>query len=405
MSEFQPDEHHPEKIEHVYEFYISARQKAERLDAFITHSIEHATRSRVQKAIERGAVLVNGASSKANYRIKPGDNIRVTVVKNPPLQLIPQDIAVPVIYEDDHLIVFNKPAGMPVHPGFGNRTGTLVNAMLWHAGLREPIDVLKKRESWEEEENDANEENNRITEQPSDESAAGNGTESGSDVDDEEVVGLDELSASSEADFFTSSAIRPGIVHRLDKDTSGLIVIGKTYQATLRMSQQFAARTVQREYVALVWGVIKDDFRVIEGDIGRSTRDRRLMSVVQRGGKYAATEVTVLARYDCATLIRCKLRTGRTHQIRVHLSHIKHPLVGDTDYGGGEASLTAIHHMFRKEAAAALQAIHRQALHARTLGFIHPFTREELMFSSEIPDDLNAAVAAVSRGDISHSDI
>lgn len=401
MSEFQPDEHHPEKIEHVYEFDISARQKAERLDAFITHSIEHATRSRVQKAIERGAVLVNGASSKANYRIKPGDKIRVTVVKNPPLQLIPQDIAVPVIYEDEHLIIFNKPPGMPVHPGFGNRTGTLVNAMLWHAGLREPIDVLKKRESWEEEEkeNDANEENNRITEHTNEETEERDETESGSDGDDDEVVGLDELSASSEADFFTSSAIRPGIVHRLDKDTSGLIVIGKTYQATLRMSQQFAARTVQREYVALVWGVVKDDFRVIEGDIGRSTRDRRLMSVVQRGGKYAATEVTVLARYDCATLIRCKLRTGRTHQIRVHLSHIKHPLVGDTDYGGGEASLTAIHHMYRKEAAAALQAIHRQALHARTLGFIHPFTREELMFSSEIPDDLNAAVAAVSRGD------
>jgi 23S rRNA pseudouridine1911/1915/1917 synthase len=264
--------------------------------------------------------------------------------------------------------------------------------------------VLKKRESWEEEEEEENnriteQPNNRITEQPNEESSEASEAGAGSDEDDE-VVGLDELSAASEADFFTSSAIRPGIVHRLDKDTSGLIVIGKTYQATLRLSQQFAARTVQREYVALVWGVIKDDFRVIEGDIGRSTRDRKLMSVVQRGGKYAATEVTVIARYNSATLIRCKLRTGRTHQIRVHLSHIKHPLVGDADYGGGESFLTAIHHMYRKEAAAALQAIHRQALHARTLGFVHPFTRDELMFTSEIPEDLNAAIRAVEDRDL-----
>jgi 23S rRNA pseudouridine1911/1915/1917 synthase len=392
MSDRTPDANHPASIEHVYQFDITARQKPERLDAFITHSIEHASRSRVQKAIDRGAVTVNGTPSKANYRVKPGDKIVITVVKPPPLQLIPEDIPVPVVYEDEHLIVFDKPAGMPVHPGFGNRTGTLVNAMLWHAGLREPLDVLKRREHWTDAEEDGAEESAEDQEDPEVDVA---------DVDDDivEVADVGELSGADEQSFFTSSAIRPGIVHRLDKDTSGLIVIGKTYQATMLLSRQFAARTVKREYIALAWGVIKDDFRIIEGDIGRSTRDRKLMTVVQRGGKYAATEVTVIERYDCATLIRCKLRTGRTHQIRVHLSHIKHPIVGDEEYGGRELAINSIHHLFRKEAVNALHAIHRQALHARTLGFIHPFTQQEMMFSSELPADITAAISVLRPAD------
>ncbi len=361
------DRNYPDRIEHVYEFRVAPRQKAERLDSFITRSIEHATRTRVQKAIERGAVTVNGAPSKSNYMIRPSDVITVVVMKPPPMQLVPENIPLDVLYEDEHLIVVNKPAGMPVHPGIGNRYGTLVNAVLWHAGNREPIDVLGRRESLADMESDDREETS----------------------DDE----------SDEDELMQSSALRPGIVHRLDKDTSGVMVVGKDYQTTLGLSEQFAARTVSREYVALAWGVIRDDQRLVETQYGRNTRARKLHAVLAHGGKYAATEVNVVERYDCATLITCRLRTGRTHQIRVHLQFIKHPLVGDTDYGGREAALHGVFHLFRRQAQQALSHISRQALHARLLGFTHPKTGERLEFTCAVPSDLLSAVLAVRPAD------
>ncbi|MBK6761365.1 MAG: RluA family pseudouridine synthase [Ignavibacteria bacterium] len=364
------DPNYPTRIEHVYEFTISPRQKPERLDAFITKSILHATRTRVQKAIETDTVLVNDKPSRANYKVRPGDVIRVTVMKPPPLQLIPQDIPLDIAYEDDHLMVIHKPPGILAHPGLGNRSGTLVNAVLYHLGFREPIDVLKRREGWGDDESNVE----------------GPVTEDQDNVVDDEEFGL------LEDANFDSNGMRPGIVHRLDKDTSGIMVIGKTYEATLGLATQFANRTVSREYIALAWGVIKDDAKLIEGDIGRSPKDRKLRAMVQRGGKYAATEVTVLERYDCATLIACKLRTGRTHQIRVHLTSIRHPLVGDPDYGGRESHLTAIHHTFRKRAQLALTLIKRQALHARLLGFTHPITNERMTFESPIPADMQACI-------------
>ena len=373
MTDVSGDLNYPDRIEHIYTFDIPARQQPERIDAFITRSIEHATRTRVQRAIERGSVTVNGAPTKANYKIRPGDQIVVTVMKPPPLQLIPEEMPLDVLYEDDELIVVNKPAGLPVHPGFGNRVGTLINGIMWHCGQREPIDVLKRRESWDDDDDDQEE----------------------SDGQEE----LDEL-ASHEDDVLKSSAVRPGVVHRLDKDTSGVMVVGKTYKATLALSEQFAARTVSRQYVALAWGVIRDDERLIEGEMGRSTRDRKLMQVMERGGKYAATEVTVVERYDCATLVTCRLRTGRTHQIRVHLSSIRHPIVGDDAYGGREAAFNGVHHLYRLQARAALNAIHRQALHARSLAFDHPTTRQRMEFTTAVPDDMLAAVKAVRPEDV-----
>lgn len=359
------DKNYPEPVEQVYEFIIPAKKKADRLDTFVTNSIDHATRTRVQKAIDSGAITVNGNTTKANYKIRPGDTVRVVVMKPPPLMLVPEDIPLEVLFEDEHLIVVNKPAGMPSHPGIGNRYGTLVNAILWHNGQREPISVLGRRESMEDDEVLGDEDEN-----------------------EEEVVedSIDELDGNSTS-AFSSPALRPGIVHRLDKDTAGVMVVGKTYAATLHLSQQFAARTVAREYVALAWGVIHDDTLLIETQFGRSTRDRKLHAVMTHGGKYAATEVTIVERYSCATLITCKLRTGRTHQIRVHLAHKKHPLVGDKDYGGREAALTSIHHLFRRQAQLSLPLINRQALHARSLAFIHPITKQEMAFTSAVPSD------------------
>lgn len=336
-----------EYLEHEFEFIIAARQSPERLDAFVTRSIEHATRTRVQAAIEAGRVTVNGNNSKSNYKIRPGDVVRVLVTKPPPIQLIPQDIPLNVLYEDDDVIVIDKVPGMAVHPGFGNRDGTIVNAVLWHMGKREPVEVLGNRDVWT----------------------------------DDDVI-----------DTMNSSEIRPGIVHRLDKDTSGVMVVGKTYAATLALTTQFAKRTVQREYVALAWGVIKDDKRLIEGGIGRSTRDRKLMAVVQRGGKFAATEVTVVERYDCTSLVTCRLRTGRTHQIRVHLAHIHHPVFADPDYGGRDAALNGVHHLFKRRAQQALTVVHRQALHARLLGFEHPRTKKLMQFSTAVPNEMMSAI-------------
>lgn len=351
------DPNYPERIEHTYEFVIPSRQKPERLDAFITKSILHATRTRVQKGIDAGIVTVNDLPTKANYKIRPGDVVRVTVMKPPPLELIPQDISLDVLYEDDVLMVIDKAPGILVHPGLGNRSGTLVNAVLWHLGYREALAVLKRRESWGDDEQSS----------------------------DEEEAEQFTIGGAAEVDM---NGLRPGIVHRLDRDTSGVMVIGKTYDVTMALATQFAERTVSREYIALAWGVVKDDWRLIEGDIGRSPRDRKLRAIVERGGKYAATEVTVLERHSCATLITCKLRTGRTHQIRVHLAAQRHPLVGDPDYGGRDAALQAIHHSFKRLGQSMLKSIHRQALHARSLAFTHPVTGERMQFSSPIPADM-----------------
>ncbi len=352
-------EHHPSgpgKIEHTHEFVITPGQSPERLDAFLTHSVMYATRTRVQKAIDDGTVTVNGTTSRSNYRIRPGDTIRLVVMKQPPIQLIPQDIPLNVVFEDKHLLVVNKPAGLTVHPGLGNRTGTLVNAVLWHMGVRDAIDLVN-----------ADEEREEID------------VEEGFPIDHSLVLGTD--------------AVRPGIVHRLDKDTSGLMVVGKNYEASLHLSNQFFERTVSRLYEALVWGVVKENTMLIEGDVGRSPRDRKLRAVLPRGGKYAATEVTVLERYACASLVQCKLRTGRTHQIRVHLSTMKHPVVGDPDYGGRETGVAAIHHLYRKTAKDLLELLPRQALHARTLGFTHPVSGKRLEFDSELPEDMSAGRA------------
>ncbi len=371
MNEQTPntaDPNYPERIEHTYEFVIPSRQKLERLDAFITKSILHATRTRVQKGIDAGIVTVNDLPTRANYKIRPGDVIRVTVMKPPPLELIPQDIPLEILYEDDVLMVINKAPGILVHPGLGNRSGTLVNAVLWHLGYREALAVLKRRESWGDDEADVDR-----TERDEDQSS-----------DEDEAV---QFTIGGEADVDTNG-LRPGIVHRLDRDTSGVMVIGKTYDVTMELATQFAERTVSREYIALAWGVVKDDWRLIEGDIGRSPRDRKLRAIVERGGKYAATEVTVLERHSCATLITCKLRTGRTHQIRVHLAAQRHSLVGDPDYGGRDAALQAIHHSFKRLGQQMLKSIHRQALHARSLAFTHPVTGERMQFSSPMPDDM-----------------
>lgn len=363
------DERSYERIPQTTTIVVTAGQAVERIDRFITQVTMRATRNKVQEAIAAGAVTVNGRPTKANYKVRPGDTIEITVMKPPPIELIPQNIPLDVVYEDDDLLVVNKPAGMVTHPGYGNRDGTLVNAVLYHVGGKLPpaLDASYAGEEDLEEEDPEN-----IELEPEDQEEP----EEGDDADnaDEELEG--------------GAEVRPGIVHRLDKDTSGLMVVAKNAEAQSFLARQFAERTAKREYWAVAWGTFDQDEGEIEGNLGRDPRDRKKFVVVTRGGKYALTRYHVVERYAFATLIALRLATGRTHQIRVHATHTGHPLFGDPTYGGRGVVYPGPGGKHRGRVANLLKLINRQALHARTLGFTHPTTRQWMEFASELPEDM-----------------
>ena len=375
MNDFDPN--YPPFEERVFRFVIPPKQTPARLDVYLTGALANATRSKVQEAIESGAALVNGAIVKGSRKIQPGDVIECRLMKPPPLQLIPEDIPLDIVYEDEWLLIVNKPAGMVVHPGFGNRYGTLVNALLWHFGEREPVQI--------------------------------EGGESDDDEDDsEEIIPNDDgkengeksnAKAEGSADFFRSDdallrsdAVRPGIVHRLDKDTSGILAIAKNARVHAHLARQFAERTAKRRYYALVWGNLQEDAGTIEGNIGRSPSDRKKMALLTRGGKPAITDYITLERFGNASLLELKLRTGRTHQIRVHCAHIHHPLIGDKTYGGASVVVAGARGEWKRRGERLLSLIPRQALHAKTLGFTHPARGVFMEFDSELPPDFAAAL-------------
>jgi 23S rRNA pseudouridine1911/1915/1917 synthase len=308
---------------HVLELIVPPGKKKERLDVYITGHVENATRNKVQQAIRGGTVLVNGEPVRPSYTVMPDDVIRITLPRPPPSEALPENIPVEILYEDDDLIVVNKPAGMVTHPAYGNYTGTLVNALLYHCGT------------------------------------LGN----------------------------AGDPVRPGIVHRLDKETSGVMVVAKNEAAHAKLAVQFARRTIRREYNAVVWGRFRESSGLIEAGLGRSKSDRKKMAVVE-GGKSAATEYTVLTQFPYLALVRLRLRTGRTHQIRVHLAHINHPVFGDPTYNGRRIVWGSGGRGQKAQVQRFLALMPRQALHARTLGFIHPSTRKELYFESGLPPDM-----------------
>lgn len=314
-----------------YDIVVPPGKKKERLDVFLVNQVENATRTRVQRAIKEGLVLVDGQPARASHLVLPGEAIHITLPKPPPQEAGPENIPLNVVYEDDHLLIVNKPAGMVTHPAYGNYTGTLVNALLYHCRTLSTL----------------------------------------------------------------NDPTRPGIVHRLDKDTSGLMVVAKEDSVHARLAKQFASRTIEREYWAIAWGVFKRTKGLIEARLGRSTSDRKKMAVVE-DGRDAATAYEVLKQFPYLALVRLKLLTGRTHQIRVHLAHINQPVLGDPTYGGrrmvcGPRSLKQkadVQHM--------LQLLGRQALHAKTLGFIHPATNQKMFFDSELPEDMKAVLDFLS---------
>ncbi len=383
-----PSTHYPEPIEQVYEFRIPKGQSPERLDVFLTQSIHNATRNKVQTAIDSGRVLVNGKNKKASYKIAPNDYIICKVLKSPPIVLIAEDLPLNIIYEDEYLLVVNKPAGLCVHPGVGNRYGTLVNALLFHFGIRNPLTIELPSEEEIEDEDDI------ITIKNC--SAASNNTNikinsNSNSSYNKSSIGCVNIS-NCEAEIFNSEALRPHLVHRIDKDTTGLLVVAKNAEINMKLSVQFANKTTQREYNAIVWGKPKQDSGTIEGNIGRSLRDRKSFAVLDKGGKPAITDYEVIERFAFTSLVRYKLRTGRTHQIRVHSGFIGHKLFGDVRYGGNKVLFGAENPQWRRVAEQTINKIQRQMLHAKTLGFIHPITQQKLLFSSELPEDMHEVI-------------
>lgn len=343
--------HYPDYEEDIIFLNVPSGKVPERIDTYLSTLIKNASRTRVRKSLDEGMVKVNGnIIKKASYKITGNDIIECIMLRRPPVKLIPQDIPLDIIFEDNYLLVVNKPAGMVVHPGVGNRYGTLVNAVLFHLGLTDEIEI------------------------------------DFSDEDSEDDI------INDPGKIFASDEVRPGIVHRLDKDTTGLLVISKTTEVLSILQAQFANRTVSRTYNAIAWGTRLDDEGSIIGNIDRSPIDRKKFAVSSKTGKYAKTNFKVLKRYSIATLVELKLETGRTHQIRVHLTHEKHPIIGDEVYGGNINNYKGVNGELNNLAKYVISRSHRQLLHAKDLQFIHPITNQLMKFTSELPEDMQNVI-------------
>ncbi len=305
---------------------VDKGQSLLRIDKFLMHRVENASRNRIQNAIDLGNVLVNGKVIKASYKVKPADVISV-VLPHPPrdTEVYPENLPLNIVYEDDDVLIVNKEPGMVVHPGYNNYTGTLVNALVYHF---QQLPTLPGNDG------------------------------------------------------------RPGLVHRIDKDTSGLLVISKNERAMNYLARQFFDHTITRKYIALVWGDIEND-GTVTGFIGRSYGDRRVMDVYddEEKGKWSVTHYRVLERLGYVTLIECQLETGRTHQIRAHMKHIGHPLFSDATYGGDKILKGTVFNKYRQFVDNCFELMPRQALHAQTLGFKHPSKKEFIEFEAPLPQD------------------
>jgi 23S rRNA pseudouridine1911/1915/1917 synthase len=311
---------------------LDKRQEPLRIDKFLMNRVEGATRNKIQQALEEGHIVVNGHAVKPNYKVKPDDDIIVYETRRvESSELIPQDLPLNIIYEDDEVLVINKVAGMVVHPGSGNPSGTLINGISYYL-QKEHID--------------------------------------------------------------TSALTRVGLVHRIDKDTSGLLVIAKTEKAMADLNGQFKKHTVHRRYIALVWGDFEENEGTIVANVGRNQRFRKIMDVFPEGdyGKEAITHYKVLERFNYVSLIELRLETGRTHQIRVHMQHLEHPLFNDSTYGGDRIVKGTVFTRYKQFVENCFKILPRHALHAKELGFIHPKTREWIQFDSEIPQDITEVV-------------
>ena len=328
LDDVEPVVDNPAELYEHFRVVVDKGQSQVRVDKYLFERLVNSSRNRIQKAADAGLIMANGKPVKSSYKVKPCDVL--TVMMDRPRydnDIIPEDIPLDVVYEDNDLMVINKPAGLVVHPGCGNYHGTLVNAIAWH---------LKDNPRY--------------------------------DPNDPQV----------------------GLVHRIDKDTSGLLVVAKTPDAKTHLGLQFYNKTTKRKYNALVWGIVENNEGTIEGNIGRNPKDRMQMAVLSdpAQGKHAVTHYRVLERLGYVTLVECVLETGRTHQIRVHMKHIGHTLFNDERYGGNEILKGTHFSKYKQFVNNCFETCPRQALHAMTLGFVHPRTGEEMFFTSPLPEDM-----------------
>jgi len=333
MSENSGSQEEEQELYEHHRFIVDIGQGLLRIDKFLISRIENVSRSKIQQAADAGNILVNEKVVKPSYKVKPNDVITVMMLQPVrEFKLIPENIPLDILYEDKNLIVVNKPAGMVVHPAYGNYNGTLVNALLYH---------------FQETEENAH-----------------------------EVVSV------------------PFLVHRIDKDTSGVLLIAKNEEAQMKLGRQFYYHTIERKYRALVWGDVKEDRGTIEGKIGRSFKNRKVFTVFPNGeyGKDAITHYKVVERFGYVTLVECQLETGRTHQIRVHLKYMGHTLFNDENYGGNEILKGTTFTKYKQFVNNCFKICPRQALHAKSLGFDHPVTGEKLFFEHPIPEDFNELI-------------
>lgn len=316
-----------ELYEH-HRIVVDKGQSLLRIDKYLMHRLQNASRTKIQAAADAGCIIVNEKAVKSSYKVKPADVISI-VLPHPPkdTEIIPENIPLQILYEDDDLLIVNKIAGMVVHPGYNNVSGTLVNALSWHF---------------------------------------------------------------KDLPFAKENNIRPGLVHRIDKNTSGLLVVAKNEFAMTHLAKQFYYHTIKRSYMALAWGDFENDEGTVTGYIGRSTKDRRVFTLfdTEEKGKWSITHFKVLERLSNVTLIECRLETGRTHQIRVHMKSIGHPLFADETYGGDYAVKGTTFTKYKQFVENCFTLCPRQALHARSLGFIHPKTGKEVYFEAPLPDDM-----------------
>lgn len=337
IEDLQNEENIEQSSEELYErltLVVDKGQEPLRIDKFLLNRVVNTSRNKIQNAIDNGMVLVNNQKIKSNYKVKPEDQIIFYSDTDPvTYEIVPEELPLNIVFEDEHVMVINKPAGMVVHPGAGNFTGTLINGVAWH---------LKKQ-------------------QP--------------DLDESKLP-------------------RFGMVHRIDKNTSGLIVLAKSELAAVKLAKQFFDHTVQRKYMALVWGNFEENGGTITGHIARHARFRKLMDVYPEGdhGKEAITHYTVLEDLKYVSLVECVLETGRTHQIRVHMQHIGHSLFNDDVYGGNRILKGTVFTKYKQFVDNCFEICNRQALHAKTLGFIHPATEKEMLFESELADDMQKVI-------------
>ena len=332
----EPEVDETAEQDELYEHFaltVDRGQSMLRIDKFLTEKMEGTSRNRVQAAADAGNILVNGTPVKSSYKVKPLDRISIVLpYPQHKLEILPENIPLDIQYEDDDLIIVNKQAGMVVHPGHGNYSGTLVNALTYH-----------------------------LKDYP----------------------------------LFQEGDMRAGLVHRIDKNTSGLLVIAKNEKAHARLAKQFFDHTIERRYIALVWGNLPEEEGTVTGNIGRSVRDRLKMAVFPEGdnGKHAVTHYKVLKRLGYVNLIECRLETGRTHQIRVHMEYMGHPLFNDERYGGDRVLKGTTFTKYKQFVENCFAIMPRHGLHARSLGFIHPTSGEKVYFESELPEDMSTVVA------------